>query len=69
MELNVGARPLPYEIRVSPGWNLVSVPRDPEETAIGGALAAAESLSTVTATETATGCPLIGMSGATRRRR
>lgn len=47
MELNVGARPLPYEIRVSPGWNLVSVPRDPEETAIDGALAAAESLSTV----------------------
>lgn len=47
MELNVGARPLPYEIRVSPGWNLISIPRDPEETAIGGALAAAESLSTV----------------------
>ena len=47
MQRNIGASPLPYEIRVSPGWNLISVPRDPEETAIGGALAAAESLSTV----------------------
>ena len=46
--MKVGARSLPYEIRVSPGWNLISVPRDPEETAVGGALAAAESLSTVT---------------------
>lgn len=47
MEWNIGNPPLPYEILVSPGWNLISVPRDPEETAIGGALAAAESLSTV----------------------
>ena len=47
MKRSIGAPPLPYEIRVSPGWNLISVPRDPEETAIGCALAAAESLSTV----------------------
>ena len=47
MQRNIGDRPSCYEIRVSPGWNLISVPRDPEETAIGGALAAAESISTV----------------------
>ena len=47
MQRNIGNRPSLYEIRVSPGWNLISVPRDPEETAIGVALAAAESFSTL----------------------
>ena len=47
MKSRIGNGQHPYEIRVSPGWNLISVPRDPEETAIGDVLAGAESISTM----------------------